>query len=109
MTAPVASGPRSSAGSTAGEVGAIVGILAVRGVALTLFLLMALAEPFLAAILGILALGCFFVSVFFGFILHAPFEHRWFVLGVSVVCLMLYLAFRFAMLGLQRLMGSAGS
>jgi hypothetical protein len=29
-----------------------------------------------------LALGCFFVAVLFGFIFHASFPHRWFVLGI---------------------------
>jgi hypothetical protein len=65
---------------------------------------MSMAEPFLAIVLSALALGCFFVAVLFGFIFHAPFPHRWFVLGASVVFLMTYVLYRFVMLGVQRLL-----
>ncbi len=67
-------------------------------------MLMSLAEPFLAVVLSALAIGCFFVAVLFGFIVHAPFPHRWFVLGASVVFLMVYVLFRFVMQGVQRLL-----
>lgn len=82
-------------------IGALVTVT-LRLIAWPLFLLLSLAEPFLAVILGALALGCFFVSVFFGFILHAPFQHRWFVLGASVFFLGLYVLFRFLLLGVSR-------
>jgi hypothetical protein len=79
-------------------------VLTLRGSALVLFALLSLAEPFLAAVLGFASLACFAVAVLFGFILHAPFPHRWFVLGGSVFFLLLYLAFRFVMLGVQKLL-----
>ena len=78
--------------------------VAIRTAALAAFLVMSLAEPFLAVILGGLAIGCFSVSVLFGFILRAPFPHRWFVLGASVVFLMVYVLYRFLMQGVQRLL-----
>jgi hypothetical protein len=79
-------------------------VLMVRACALVLFLVMSMAEPFLAVVLSALAIGCFFVAVLFGFIFHAPFPHRWFVLGASVVFLMLYVLYRFAMQGVERLL-----
>jgi hypothetical protein len=54
--------------------------------------------------LSALAIGCFFVAVLFGFIFHAPFPHRWHVLGASVVFLLLYVLYRFVMQGVQRLL-----
>jgi hypothetical protein len=78
--------------------------LVVRTCALVLFMLMSMAEPFLAVVLSSLAIGCFFVSVLFGFILHAHFPHRWFVLGASVVFLLIYVLYRFLMQGVQRLL-----
>ena len=94
-----ASMKRLSAGAASDTV-----ILIIRASALVLFLAMSLAEPFLSVILSALALGCFFVAVLFGFILHAPFPHRWFVLGASVVFLALYVLYRFLMQGVQRLL-----
>jgi hypothetical protein len=79
-------------------------VLMIRACALVLFMVMSLAEPFLAVVLSALAIGCFFVAVLFGFIFHAPFPHRWFVLGASVVFLMLYVLYRFAMQGVERLL-----
>jgi hypothetical protein len=79
-------------------------VLVVRACAFVVFLLMSMAEPFLAIILSTLALGCFFVAVLFGFIFHAPFPHRWFVLGASVVFLMLYVLYGLALQGVQRLL-----
>ncbi len=79
-------------------------ILMIRACALVVFMLMSMAEPFLAVVLSALAIGCFFVAVLFGFIFHAPFPHRWFVLGASVVFLMMYVLYRFAMQGVQRLL-----
>ena len=79
-------------------------VLVIRACAFVVFLLMSLAEPFLAVVLSTLALGCFFVAVLFGFIFHAPFPHRWFVLGASVVFLMLYVLFGLALQGVQRLL-----
>jgi hypothetical protein len=79
-------------------------VFAIRACALALFLVMSMAEPFLAVVLSALALGCFFVAVLFGFIFHAPFQHRWHVLGASVVFLMMYVMYRFAMQGIQRLL-----
>ena len=76
----------------------------IRACAFVVFLLMSMAEPFLAVILSTLALGCFFVAVLFGFIFHAPFPHRWFVLGASVVFLMLYVLYGVALQGVQRLL-----
>lgn len=78
--------------------------LMIRACALVVFMVMSMAEPFLAVVLSALAIGCFFVAVLFGFILHAPFPHRWFVLGASVVFLMLYVLYRFVMQGVQRLL-----
>jgi len=79
-------------------------VLLIRACALVVFMVMSLAEPFLAVVLSTLAIGCFFVAVLFGFIFHAPFPHRWHVLGASVVFLMLYVLYRFAMQGVQRLL-----
>jgi hypothetical protein len=94
--------PRAARYSAGVATGALV--LMIRGAAAVVFLLMAMAEPFLAVLLSGLAIACFFVAVLFGFILHAPFHHRWFVLGASVVFLMTYVLYRFLMLGVQRLM-----
>ena len=79
-------------------------VLVIRAVALVVFMVMALAEPFLAVVLSALALGCFVVAMLFGFILHAPFAHRWFVLGASVVFLLAYVVYRFVMQGVQSLL-----
>ena len=79
-------------------------VLVVRAAALVVFVVMAMAEPFLAVILGACAFGCFYVSVLFGFILRMPFEHRWAVLGIGVGFVLTYVMFRFVMLGLQRAM-----
>jgi len=79
-------------------------VVMIRACALVLFMVMSMAEPFLAVVLSALAIGCFFVAVLFGFIFHAPFPHRWFVLGASVVFLLLYVLYRFVMLGVQRLL-----
>jgi hypothetical protein len=79
-------------------------VLMIRACALVVFMVMSMAEPFLAVVLSALAIGCFFVAVLFGFIFHAPFPHRWFVLGASVVFLMLYVLYRFAMQGVERLL-----
>jgi hypothetical protein len=89
---------------TSGVIVAGAVTLALRAVALLAFVLMSLAEPFLAAIFGVLALGCFFDAVLFGFILHMPFQHRWDVLGASVLFVMAYLLFRAIMRGVQRLL-----
>ena len=86
------------------DLGRSVLAVAIRAIALAAFLAMSLAEPFLAVILGGLAIGCFSVSVLFGFILRVPFPHRWFVLGASVVFLMAYVLYRFLMQGIQRLL-----
>jgi hypothetical protein len=85
---------------------AIAGTLTVtiRAAALVVFLALSLAEPVVAFMLCGMALGCFWVSVLFGFIFHAYFPHRWFVLGASIVFLALYLLYRFLMLGVGRLM-----
>jgi hypothetical protein len=79
-------------------------VLAVRAVAGVVFVVMAMAEPFLAVILGACAFGCFFVSVLFGFILRMPFGHRWEVLGIGVGFVLTYVVYRFVMLGVQRVM-----
>ena len=44
-------------------------VLMIRACALVLFMVMSMAEPFLAVVLSALAIGCFFVAVLFGFIL----------------------------------------
>jgi hypothetical protein len=90
---------RFSAGAATGAL-----VLMIRACALVLFMLMSMAEPFLAVLLSALAIGCFFVAVLFGFIFHAPFPHRWYVLGASVVFLLLYVLYRFAMQGVERLL-----
>ena len=79
-------------------------VLMIRACALVLFMVMSLAEPFLAVVLSALAIRCFFVAVLFGFIFHAPFPHRWYVLGASVVFLLLYVLYRFVMQGVERLL-----
>jgi hypothetical protein len=79
-------------------------VLMIRACALIVFMVMSMAEPFLAVVLSALAIGCFFVAVLFGFIFHAPFPHRWYVLGASVVFLLLYVLYRFVMQGVQRLL-----
>ena len=78
--------------------------LIIRACALVLFMVMSMAEPFLAVMLSSLAIGCFSVAVLFGFVFQAPFAHRWFVLGASVVFLLLYVMYRFVMQGVQRLL-----
>ena len=85
---------------------AATGVIAlmIRACALVVFMVMSMAEPFLAVVLSALAIGCFFVAVLFGFIFHAPFPHRWYVLGASVVFLLLYVLYRFVMQGVQRLL-----
>jgi hypothetical protein len=90
---------RFSAGAAPGTL-----VLLIRACALVLFMVMSMAEPFLAVVLGGLALSCFVVAVLFGFIFQAPFPHRWFVLGASVVFLLLYVLYRFLMQGVQRLL-----
>ena len=90
---------RLSAGVATGSI-----VLMIRACALVLFMAMSMAEPFLAVVLSGLALGCFFVAVLFGFVFHAPFPHRWFVLGASVVFLLLYVLYRYLMQGVQRLL-----
>ena len=79
-------------------------VLMIRACALVVFMVMSMAEPFLAVVLSALAIGCFFVAVLFGFIFHAPFPHRWFVLGASVVFLLVYVLYRFVMQGVERLL-----
>lgn len=88
----------------AGQVLASSFTLAIRAAALVVFLALSLAEPVVAFVLCGMALGCFWVSVLFGFIFHAYFPHRWFVLGASIVFLALYLLYRFVMLGVGRLL-----
>ena len=90
---------RFSAGAATGAL-----VLMIRACALVLFMVMSLAEPFLAVMLSALAIGCFFVAVLFGFIFHSSFPHRWYVLGASVVFLLLYVLYRFAMQGVERLL-----
>ena len=90
---------RFSAGAALGAL-----VLMIRACALVVFMLMSMAEPFLAVVLSSLAIGCFFVAVLFGFIFHVPFPHRWFVLGASVAFLLLYVLYRFVMQGVQRLL-----
>jgi len=87
-----------------GNVATAAFVLVIRACAFVVFLLMSMAEPFLAVVLSALALGCFFVAVLFGFIFHAPFPHRWFVLGASVAFLMLYVLYGLALRGVQRLL-----
>ncbi|HEY0745299.1 MAG TPA: hypothetical protein VGD63_01255 [Steroidobacteraceae bacterium] len=96
--------PWFDAGRVSAHVAAGILLLALRAAALALFVVMSLAEPFHAVALGGLSLACFFVAVFFGFILQAPFHHRWFVLGASVALLVLYLLYRCVMLGVQKLL-----
>jgi hypothetical protein len=96
------SGLSGTARLTSAAMGAIA--LMIRACALVIFMVMSLAEPFLAIVLSALALGCFFVAVLFGFIFHAPFPHRWYVLGASVVFLLLYVLYRFLIQGVQRLL-----
>ena len=79
-------------------------VLMIRACALVIFMVMSMAEPFLAVVLSALAIGCFFVAVLFGFIFHASFPHRWYVLGASVVFLMSYVLYRFVMQGVERLL-----
>ena len=98
---PSAELPRSM--RVAGGVVSVTLLLAIRAAALLVFIAMSLAEPVLAVVLTGMSLACFFVAIVSGFILHAPFHHRWFVLGASFVFLLSYLLYRFVMLGIQRL------
>lgn len=82
----------------------VVLVFAIRAIALLLFLVMSLVEPFLAVVLSALSVGCFLVAVLFGFLFHAPFVHRWFVLGASVGFLLAYVLYRFVMQGVQSLL-----
>ena len=72
-------------------------VMAVRLSLLLVFALLALAEPFIALVLCGLGYGLFFFTVLFGFILQAPFPHRWGMLLISVICLAVYLAYIGAM------------
>ncbi len=94
--------PSRAAGVADAAMGLIV--LVIRAAALAVFLVMSLAEPFLAVVLSGLSIGCFVVAVLFGFIFHAPFGHRWFVLGASVVFMSAYVLYRFVMQGVQSLL-----
>ena len=75
-------------------------MLALRAVALVVYVLVALAEPFIGVGLSVLAFGTFFVAVLFGFLLQAPFPHRWEMLFASVGFMLLYGAY----LGLQSML-----
>jgi hypothetical protein len=79
-------------------------VIAIRFASTVVFILMSMADVFIAPILGFLALSCFFVSVLFGFILRMPFEHRWAMLGASVLFVLAYVLYRAAMAGVARLM-----
>jgi len=104
MNAKTLTSGLAPAARTSGIIVAGVVLLALRSVVLVAFVLLSLAEPFLAVTLGVLALACFLVAVVFGFILHMPFQHRWDLLGASVLFVMAYLLFRAIMLGVQRLL-----
>jgi hypothetical protein len=49
-----------------------------------------MAEPFLAALFGVLSLGFFRVSVLFGFILRVPFQRRRFLLDAAILFALVY-------------------
>jgi hypothetical protein len=98
---------RLSADRSTRVIGATVlaaAIVLLRGLAYGVYILLAAAEPFLAVVLGTLALGCFWVAVIFGFVLKEPFAQRWHVLGASVVFILIYVVYRFIMRGVQRVM-----
>ncbi len=103
MSTPVSDNGLSRITDVTGAAAKATLVLMARAAALIIFVLMSLAEPVFAAVLSSLAIGCFFVSVLFGFIFHAPFQHRWFVLGASVVFMLMYFLYRFVMLGVERL------
>ena len=65
-------------------------LLGLRAVALLAYVVLALAEPFIGVVLSAFAFGCFAVAVLFGFILRVPFAHRWEVLALAVVSMLLY-------------------
>ena len=95
-------------GSWGGNAWVTATVLSFRAVALLVLTLMAMAEPILAVILGALSFGCFFVAVLFGFVLHAPFQHRWLVLFAAVAFALSYSLFRLGMRYLERFIGGAG-
>ena len=69
------------------------GLLALRAIALPVYIVLSLAEPFIGIILSFLAFGCFAVAVLFGFIFQVHFPHRWEVLGAAVVFMLIYFAY----------------
>jgi hypothetical protein len=64
--------------------------------------LLLLMEPFVRLILLAAAFGCFFVTVVFGFIGHAPHFPKWGMLAFSIGCVLLYWIFLCAMMLVMR-------
>ena len=108
-------------------------MLALRAVALVVYVLTAMAEPLISSgpiprplgrtllrlslvliprclrrgcsfgvVLSVLAFGTFVVAVLFGFLLQAPFPHRWEMLFASVGFMLLYGAYLGLLSMLQR-------
>lgn len=77
-------------------------LLGARAVALVAYILLSMAEPFIGVVLCALAFGAFATAVLFGFILQAPFEHRWTVLAASVVLMLAYWVYLSVIRLLQR-------
>lgn len=59
-----------------------------------LYIFLALGEMFLAPLCGALAIVCFFIAVVVGFSLSMPLQHKWELLGVSVVLMLIYFVYR---------------
>jgi hypothetical protein len=77
-------------------------LLALRALALLVYVVLAMAEPFIGIVLSVLAFGTFAVTVLFGFILQMPFPHRWEMLFASVGFMLLYGAYLGLLSWLQR-------
>jgi hypothetical protein len=60
--------------------------------------LMALMEPFVRLVLMGAGLGCFAITVLFGFVGHAPHFPKWGMLAFSIGCVLVYWVFLFVML-----------
>jgi hypothetical protein len=64
--------------------------------------LLVLMEPFVRLVLMVAAFGCFFVTIVFGFIGHAPHFPKWGMLAFSIGCVLLYWVFLCAMMWVMR-------
>lgn len=68
--------------------GVVVGSLRLCGV--LVYVALWLGEPVVRIVFSSLAFFGFWIAILFGFILQMPFPHRWDMLGMSVLCLLIY-------------------